>query len=191
MTAFKCCCLCSDRLLSAVVDGTQLKLQRQMEKHYREACKATLHAPCLCAAAAYIYGDVLKVEGHIYLLLKHILGNQEREAHSFPTLHLGEFWTVHTHSLPFPLHLSFPFVFPLLNSVWHLWAATCTADLCLLGAKDSLTLKDVWHGVVLHHRLLQFALLSHSTDVIWHSYLPHTLQNGWSCYHSAGGIQEE
>lgn len=39
----------------------------------------------------HIYGEVLKAEVHIYLLLKHILGNQEREAHSFPTLHLGEF----------------------------------------------------------------------------------------------------
>lgn len=39
----------------------------------------------------HIYGEVLKVEGHIYLRLKHILGNQKREAHSFPTLHLGEF----------------------------------------------------------------------------------------------------
>lgn len=39
----------------------------------------------------YIYGDVLKAEGHIYLLVKHILGNQERKAHGFPTLHQGEF----------------------------------------------------------------------------------------------------
>lgn len=48
----KRCCLCGDRLLSAVVDGTQLKLQQQMEKHYREAFRATSHAPRLCAAAA-------------------------------------------------------------------------------------------------------------------------------------------
>lgn len=46
--------------------------------------------PCLCAAA-YIYGEVLKSEGHIHLLLKHILGNQEKEPHGFPTLHLGGF----------------------------------------------------------------------------------------------------
>lgn len=91
VTALKCCCVCSDRPLSAVVDGTQLKLQQQMEKHYREAFGATSHALRLCAAATYIYSEVLKAEGRIYLLLKHILGNQEREAHSFPTLHLGEF----------------------------------------------------------------------------------------------------
>lgn len=45
----------SDRLLSAVVDRMQVKLQQQMEKHSREACRAASHAPCLCAAAAYIW----------------------------------------------------------------------------------------------------------------------------------------
>lgn len=111
VTALKRSCLCSDKLLSAVVDGTQLKLHQQMEKHYREACRATSHAPYLCEAATYIYGDVLKAEGHIYLLVKHILGNQERKAHGFPTLHQGEFWTIHACSLPFLLHLSFALSF--------------------------------------------------------------------------------
>lgn len=56
VTALKRCCLCSDRLLSPVVDGTQLKLQQQMEKHYREAFRVTSHAPLsLCEAAAYIW----------------------------------------------------------------------------------------------------------------------------------------
>lgn len=90
VTTLKRCCLGSDRLLSAVVDRTQLKLQQQMEKHYREACRATSHAPAF-VQQQHIYDDVLKAEAHIYLLLKHILGSQEREAHSFPTLHLGEF----------------------------------------------------------------------------------------------------
>lgn len=40
-----------DRLLSPVVDGTQLKLQQQMEKQHR----ATSHAPYLCGACIYIY----------------------------------------------------------------------------------------------------------------------------------------
>lgn len=39
----------------------------------------------------HIYDNILKAEAHIYLLLKHILGKQDREAHSFPILHLGEF----------------------------------------------------------------------------------------------------
>lgn len=93
VTALKHCCIYSDRLLSAVVDGTQLMLQEQMEKHYREACRATSQCPALCSSSSSIkiYGDVLEAEAHIYLLLKHILGSQEREAHGFPTLHLGEF----------------------------------------------------------------------------------------------------
>lgn len=74
----------------------------------------------------HIYGEVLKAEGHIYLLLKHILGNQEREAHSFPTFHLSEFWTVHACSLPFLLHLSFPFVFSL--STQYLTPLSCHPD---------------------------------------------------------------
>lgn len=144
----------------------------------------------------HIYGKVLKAEALIYLLLKHIFGKQEKEAHSFPMLHLGEFWTVHAHSLLFLLHFSFPFIFFSQPSVWHLSATTITADLFPLGAKGSPTLKDVQHwwgggGVAASHRPLWFALLSCSADVMWHSYLPHTLQNGWSRYHSAGGIQEE
>lgn len=66
VTALKRCSLCSDRLLSPVVDGTQLKLQQQMEKHYREAFRATSHAPSLCAAAAaYIWQSIKSRGSHI------------------------------------------------------------------------------------------------------------------------------
>lgn len=45
VTALKRCCLGSDRLLSAVVDGMQLKLQQQMEKLYREAFQSYFTCP--------------------------------------------------------------------------------------------------------------------------------------------------
>lgn len=41
VTAIKC----SDRLLSPGNDGMQLKLQQQMEKHYRESHRPTSHTP--------------------------------------------------------------------------------------------------------------------------------------------------
>ena len=93
----------------------------------------------------HIYGKVLKAEGHIYLPLKHILGNQGRETHSFPTLYLAEFRSIHTCSLPFFPHLSFLLFFLPLPNIWHLWAAILTDDLFPWGAKGSPTLKDVRH----------------------------------------------
>lgn len=143
----------------------------------------------------HIYGEVLKAEGHIYLWLKHILGNQEGEAYSFPTLHLGEFRTVQACPFPFLLHLSFPFVFSF--STLYLTPMSYLPDSWFIvirckGEPDLERCVALGGGsVVLHRRTLRFALLSCHTDIIWHSYLPHIRQNGWSHYHSAGGIQEE
>lgn len=91
VTALKHRCIYSDRLLSAVVDGTQLKLQQQMKKALQRSMQGYFRVPGFLQRQQHIYDDVLEAEAHIYLLLKHILGSQEREAHGFPTLHLGEF----------------------------------------------------------------------------------------------------
>ena len=88
LTALKGSCLGGDRVLSVAFDGTQLKLQQHMEKHHREAFRATSHAP---AFMQHMNRDVLKVEGNIHLLVKHILGIRKSKLHSFFTLHLGEF----------------------------------------------------------------------------------------------------
>lgn len=135
----------------------------------------------------HIYGEVLKTQGHIYLVLKHILGNQEREPHSFPTLHLGEFWTVLAH---YPPPFSFSFSFSFIDTVCD--TSHCHSDSWFISIRCERDSPPEACAALWGWQVAWCSSSLHCCPAALTSFDIHTyFIPRWSCYHSAGRIQEE